>query len=137
MAFTVDNLEVTSKGLTCRVLFKTMTAQDFIKKVRDAVNPIMQESADHIAEQAAKNAPKHEGEDHNDLVLSESLTGKARKKGTGFKVRTNTRVKGKRGRTGYGADIEFGDSRIEAKPFLYPAYDAEMKVILEHLRNIL
>lgn len=132
-----DSLQVTSGGITMRVLFKTMAAQEFMKRVHAAVLPQIAEIADAVAKGAEARAPRHEGQDTNDIVLAESITAKLSKKGVGFKVRTNTRQRGKKGRTGYGADLEFGDSRIAAQPFLYPAYDAEMQRLKSYLENVL
>ena len=131
MGFTVDSIEVASGGFRVKTVFKTMAAVDFINKVRDAVAPEMESTANAIVSDASSHAPV--GNNKDQRVLSESLTQKQFKKGVGFKVRTNTK-KGA-GRTGYGADIEFGDSRIAAQPFLYPAYDRAMRGLLSRLRG--
>lgn len=133
MGFTTDNIEITSGGFRVKVVFKTMEAKDFIKRVRDAVAPEMEDTANTIVADASANAPV--GNNNDPRVLSESITQKQNKRGVGFKIRTNTK-KGA-GRTGYGADIEFGDSRIAAQPFLYPAYDRAMNGLLGRLRDVL
>lgn len=133
MGFTVDNIELTSKGMSVRVAFKTIDSIEFIERVRAAVAPEMESTANDIVADASRNAPV--GDNKDARVLSESLTQKQFKKGVGFRIRTNTK-KGA-GRTGYGADIEFGDSRIKAQPFLYPAYDRGMRDLLQRLRGVL
>lgn len=133
MGFTVDSLKVTSKGFEMHVIFRTIAAEEFIKKVRAAVAPEMESTANDIVSDASAHAPV--GDNKDSRVLSESVTQKQFKRGVGFKIRTNTK-KGK-GRTGYGADIEFGDSRISAQPFLYPAYDRQLSGLLGRLRNVL
>lgn len=133
MGFTTDNIDITSGGFRVQVVFKTMEAKDFIKRVRDAVAPEMEDTANMIVSDASANAPV--GDNNDPRVLSESIKQKQNKRGVGFKIRTNTK-KGA-GRTGYGADIEFGDSRIAAQPFLYPAYDRAMNGLLGRLRDVL
>lgn len=133
MGFTTDNINITSGGFRINVVFKTMEAKDFLKRVRDAVSPEMEDTANTIVSDASANAPV--GDNNDPRVLSESIKQKQNKRGVGFKIRTNTK-KGA-GRTGYGADIEFGDSRIAAQPFLYPAYDRAMNGLLGRLRDVL
>jgi len=133
MGFTTDNIELTSGGMRVHVVFKTMEAKDFIERVRKAVAPEMEDTANTIVADASRNAPV--GDNNDPRVLSDSLTQKQNKRSVGFKIRTNTK-KGA-GRTGYGADIEFGDSRIAPQPFLYPAYDRAMQGLLGRLRGVL
>lgn len=131
MGFTTNNIDITSKGFQVSVLFKTMDSIEFIKRIQDAVRPRLKEVAEDIVREASANAPV--GDNKDPRVLSESLTQKYFKKSVGFKVRTNT----KRGKSGYGAYVEFGNSRQKKQPFLYPAYDKRLARLKDDLTNVL
>jgi len=134
-----QNITMSSKGFQVHVAFFTKKNEAFMREVKAATQPIFEQTAKDVAEDAKRRAPVQTPPD-DAVVLAESIVGKAygkRAKTIGFRVTSKTKGSRKDSKYGYGAFVEFGTSRSPAQPYLYPAYQAQLKRLMARLWNIL
>lgn len=105
------------------------------KLARKVIRKALREAAKPVLAAAKANVPVDEGD------LKKSLKVKAlkkRKKGT-YTIQVATSDGWFKGDQFYGAFLEFGTSKMAARPFIRPAYDSQEgvagKIIMQHLRK--
>lgn len=139
MGFTADQITFNDSGMQIKVLFRTKQVDQFMKELKEKINPHLGRMAEDVRSDAQDRAPVLTPP--NDMVvLSESLTAKLfgpRAKSIGFRVRTNTRPFGSKESHAYGAHVHFGTSRSKANPFLYMAADPVFRHADLYLSNVL
>lgn len=99
------------------------------KKGINIQNEALQEAAKPILNDAVKNAPELSGKLKRGLKISKVIN----KNGEKY-VLVGTDKKDKESPF-YGFMIEFGTSKMPARPFLRPAYEANKKEVIEKIKQ--